>query len=198
MSISKLTRELLRKLVHLLGLVLILAHALIYFHWSPRLGNLFLTLVLIVLIKFEYFRLEYRPRLPQILNLFRRKEKNQVAGWIFFVASMIIVNASFDYPIALAAMLMTVFGDMSAALFGIKFGRRKLWKNKTYIGFFAGLITNWISSAIILYPVWPVLLAMGLVASVVELFTNKLDDNLTVPIFSAATGQLAMYIWAQI
>jgi hypothetical protein len=34
---------------------------------------------------------------------------------------------------------------------------------------------------------------MALVASIVELMTGKLDDNLTVPLFAGFTGQIIAY-----
>ena len=72
------------------------------------------------------------------------------------MAATIIVFAAFDYPIALVAMLLTVFGDLAAALIGIKFGSLYLYKDKTMEGSLAGLGMNLLIGFILL-PVYPVI-----------------------------------------
>jgi len=57
---------------------------------------------------------------------------------------------SFHPKIALAALLMTTFGDMVAALVGRKYGSTLIYRNKTWAGFFGELVTNVIVGLIIL------------------------------------------------
>ncbi len=191
MKLNKFYKELLRKLVHMTGLGLVAVHAGFKFYWNDQAATMFLAAMLLVLLKIEYVRLEYHFHLPEPLNLFRRKEKKHAAGWIFFVSGMIIVFASFDYPLAVAALMMTIFGDMFAALVGMRFGKKKMYKKKTYVGFGAGLLANLlVASAVLGLEMWPVIGVMAIVASVIELITEKMDDNLTVPLFSAFAGYL--------
>ena len=190
---KSLRKEILRKLFHLMELQALFGYSLIRHFFQERLAILFLTVLLLILLEVEYVRLEYRPKLPKIFNVFRNREKNNVTGTIYFVAATIIVFAAFDYPIALVAMLLTVFGDLAAALIGIKFGSVYLYKDKTMEGSLAGLGMNLLIGFILL-PAYPVIfISMALVASFVELLTGKLDDNLTVPLFSAFTGQAIAY-----
>ena len=90
-------------------------------------------------------------------------------------------------------MLLTVFGDLASALVGIKWGKHKLFRNKTVEGFLAGLLMNLLVGVLFLGNFPLIFIPMALVASVVELMTNKLDDNLTVPMFAGFAGQMIVY-----
>ncbi|MEK7523944.1 MAG: hypothetical protein AAB588_02830 [Patescibacteria group bacterium] len=125
----------------------------------------------------------------RLLNL-RKHERDNVTGAIFLVISTIIVFAAFDYPIALLALLFTTVGDLAAAIMGMAFGTTKIFRNKSYVGTLSGLIVNIIMSYLILPDYPEIFLPMAITASMVEMLTQKLDDNLTVPLFSGFIGQL--------
>jgi len=128
-----------------------------------------------------------------VVDILRRKERDGIASNIFFIASTIICFAAFDYPVAALALLMTVFGDLAAALVGISFGRIRVHRRKTLEGFIAGLAMN-VLMGYLLMPEQPLIfLPMALTASLVELWTGKLDDNLTVPLAAGFVGQLLYY-----
>ncbi len=163
-------------------------------YFNERIATLLITVLFLLLLEIEYVRLEYHPKLPEIFNVLRYREQNNVTGTIFFIAATIIVFAAFDYPIAVSALVLTVFGDLAAALIGIKFGSTFLYKDKTLEGTLAGFTMNCLIGYLFL-PAYPMIfLPMAFVASLVELLTGKLDDNLTVPLFSAFTGQIMVYL----
>lgn len=196
---SILKKEILRKLIHLIEIPIIVGYTIIHFYFSPKIGVLSLTGLLLLLLEIEYFRIDYETRLgTQITEFFskfilRKHERNNIVGAIFFVMATIIAFSVFDYPIALLALLLTVFGDLAAAIMGIAFGGKKIFRNKSYIGTISGLIVN-ILMGIIIIPNYPqVFLAMAFTASVVETLTQKLDDNLTVPLFAGFVGQLIIF-----
>lgn len=179
---------------HLLELPVLIIYTFVRYVGDERLAILVLTTGLLLLLEFEYIRLEVRPKIPRILDLFRPSERNTVAGTVFFITSTIIVFSAFDYQIAMLALLMTVFGDLVSALVGIKYGKHKLFRQKTLEGFLAGLVMNLIVGFLFL-PSLPILFVpMAFVASVIELLTNKLDDNLTVPLSSGFAGQMVVYL----
>ena len=191
---KSLRKEILRKLFHLMEVPVLIGYTLVRNYFSERVATLLITVLFLLLLEIEYVRLEYHPKLPAMFDVFRQREKNNIVGSIFFVAATIIVFAAFDYPIAVTAMLLTVFGDLAAALVGIKFGRYLLYKRKTLEGTLAGFGMNCLVGYLCL-PAYPVIfLSMAVVASLVELLTGKLDDNLTVPLFSAFTGQMIVYL----
>jgi dolichol kinase len=188
-----LKKELMRKLIHLLELPALLAYTLVASFYGAKFGILLLTALLIILLEIEYIRLEYKLKLPLVIDILRRHEKDNIAGNIFFVSSTIICFAAFDYPIALIALLCTVFGDMMAALVGIRFGRTRIAKKKTLEGFLAGFLTNVLVGYLIIPGAWQIFLPMALTAALVELWTGKLDDNLTVPIAAGFAGQMLIF-----
>ena len=190
-----LGREILRKFIHLLALPILVIYSFVAGFYGTKLGILVLTMILLILLEIEYIRLEYKLKLPVVIDIMRRHEKDHVAGSIFFVASTIICFAAFDYQIALLAMLYTVFGDLMSALIGIKFGRNRIYKKKTLEGFLAGLITNLLVGSLLLPSAWPIYIPMALTASLVELWTGKLDDNLTVPVAAGFVGQILFLFW---
>lgn len=189
-----LKKEILRKLIHLLEIPVVLGYSLIRYFWSQEIAIVVLTALLLILIEIEYVRLEVKPKIPKVLNLFRLREKNNLTGTVFFLLSTIIAFSAFDYGIAMLALLMTVFGDLVSALVGIKYGKQKLIYNKTMEGFLAGLGANLVLGFLILPDLLSITVSMALVASIVELLTNKLDDNLTVPLFAGFAGQMLVYM----
>lgn len=190
-----LRKEILRKLIHLLELPVLLVYTLLASFYGIKVAILAVTALLIILLEIEYIRLEYKLKLPAVIDILRRREKDNIASSIFFVSSTIICFAAFDYPIALMALLLTVFGDLAAALIGMRFGRTKIFHKKTLEGFMAGLVINVLLGVMIMPGEWQVFLPMALTASLVELWTGKLDDNLTVPLAAGFTGQMLIFIW---
>lgn len=188
-------RELLRKCVHLLELPVLLVYTILAALYGPKIGILALTVLLIILLEIEYIRLEYKLKLPLVVDILRRHEKDNIAGSIFFVASTIICFAAFDYPIALLAMLLTVFGDLMSALVGITIGRTRIYRRKTLEGFLAGFMTNLAVGYLVMPGEWVIFVPMALTASLVELWTGKLDDNLTVPLAASFVGQILVVMW---
>ena len=111
------------------------------------------------------------------------------------MASTIICFAAFDYAIALLALLYTVFGDLAAALIGRRFGRTRIVRSKTVEGFLGGFVVCLLVGYLVMPGEWQIFIPMALVASAVELWTGKLDDNLTVPLASGFAGQMLVYMW---
>lgn len=186
--------ELLRKTVHLSGILIVIGYTLILHFFSDRIAILTMTAALLILLEVEYVRLEHRSRFTAFFDsLFRKHEKDNVSSAVFLVASCIICFAAFDYWVAVVALFMTVFGDLFAALFGKAFGKRTIYNSKTYVGTFAGLLANIGVGLLILPEVIYLVIIMGVVASFTELVTNKMDDNLTVPLFTGFAGQMIVY-----
>lgn len=182
-------RELKRKLFHILILLVILGYSLIEKNYNKQIALISLVALLGLFLLAEYFRLELGWRIPIFDHIIRAKEREHYYGVIYFLSATIICLAVFDFKVALAALLMTAFGDMSAALFGKKFGKILLFKKKTLFGTLTELIVNIIVGFFILTNIY-IILAMAFVATFVETFISELDDNLLVPIFAALTGQI--------
>ena len=190
---KSLKKEILRKLFHLMEIPVLFGYSFVRYFWSEKIAIMVLTALFMLLLEVEYVRLEVKPKIPSFLDVLRPRERNNVTGSIFFVAATIIVFAVFDYGVALLALFLTVFGDLASALIGIKFGKHKIFRHKTMEGFLAGMGTNLLVGWLLI-PAFPaVFITMAIVASMVELLTGKLDDNLTVPLFAGFTGQIIAY-----
>jgi dolichol kinase len=188
---SNIILELLRKLFHLSGLFIVVLYTLLLNYFSSSVAILSITALLLLLLEIEYIRLEHKPKLATVFSaLFRKHERNNIASSVFFVISCVICFAAFDYWIAVLAMFMTVFGDLFAAIIGKAFGKLRIWRKKTLVGTMSGLGANLLVGLLIL-PLSPIVfIPMAFIASSVEMITNKLDDNLTVPLFAGFAGQM--------
>lgn len=198
---DSLTKEIYRKFIHLLQIPVIVGYTLIAATLTPRIGLWALTAVLLILIELEYLRLEYRPTitkkwLTKLIErwILRKREKNNVVSAVFFVAGAIISFSVFDYRVALLALLFVALGDLVSALTGISWGKKKIFRKKTYLGSLCGFLMNLIVGYFVMPEFPQIFLPMAITASIVETITQKLDDNLTVPLFSGFIGQLLVLL----
>lgn len=182
-----------RKAIHITILIALILFFAIKNQSGQQAALLFLVALLLIFLILEYFRLDLNFKLPFFHRFIRPKEEYRIYGVVFFLSSTIIALAVFDTPIALAALLMTTFGDMSAAIVGKKYGTTILFRNKTVVGFVTALITNLIVAVIIslLFSIniyIPIIMAFT--ATIIETLTDEMDDNLVVPIITGFIGQI--------
>ena len=188
-------KEIQRKAIHLLSLAFIAIFYFVSESYGEKLALFSLVLLLIIFLEVDYFRVELGKKLPLIHYLFRKKEKNKHGGQVFFLIGAIISFAVFDFKIALAAILMTTFGDMAATLIGKRFGKTWITKTRALEGILAefavDLAVGWLVFGL---NFWIVVLVMALTATIVETAISKLDDNLIIPIFAGFNGQVVIYL----
>ena len=184
-----------RKIIHLMILVVLVVFYAIRNTIGQQAAFMFLIALLVFFLILEYLRLELNVKLPFFHQFIRPKEEYTVYGAVFFLSSTIIALAIFSTPVALSALLMTTFGDMSAAIAGKRYGTTLLFRSKTLIGFVAELTINLAIAAIIslsfsinLYI--PVVMAFA--ATIIETLIDEMDDNLVVPILSGFIGQVLL------
>lgn len=195
MTYTGLSWELVRKTLHLSSLLILIGYTILLNYTSERIAIMAMTAVLLILLEIEHLRIEHRPRLMSILEgLLRTREKDGLSGAAFMVISCIICFAAYEYWVALLALSMTVFVDMFAALFGKAFGGMTIRHDKTLVGTLAGLAIGLIVGLLILPQFLLLTVTMAVTATLVELFTHKLDDNLTVPLVAGFIGQSVVYL----
>jgi len=185
-----------RKLIHITILVVLGLYFLIEDHYSKQVALIFLVMILIIFLILEYFRLELGWKMPYFSQFIRPKEENRMYGVIYFLSATVICLAVFDPNIALAALLMTTFGDMVAALAGKKWGTTILFRNKTTVGFSAELVVNLIVGFFVLQNLPAsiyIIIGMAVTATAVETLVDELDDNLLIPLFSGFVGQVILF-----
>lgn len=203
-------KELARKFIHFLSLFVLFIYFWISDVFNADIALTILVFILILSLLLEYIRLEVSDNIPLIGRLWsyvrRDKEKNSLGGEVYFLIGSIIVLAVFDLRIAVAAILMTIFGDMSAALIGRKFGKHyisfleeKAWEGilaQFFVNIFIGIFVFFIlpGSSFLILSFWIVILVMSLTATITETLSTKIDDNLLIPIFAGFDGYITLII----
>ena len=182
-----------RKVIHITILIVLAVYFFIEKSMSKQVALFFLVGLLMAFLILEYLRLELEWKMPFFSQFIRPKEEHRMYGVIYFLSAAVIVLAVFDKKIALAALLMTTFGDMMAALIGKKYGTTLIYRNKTWAGFLAEMGTNLIVGFFILDNIY-VIIGMAAVATFVETLVDDMDDNLLIPLFSGFIGQLILWI----
>jgi len=213
--IRNIYQELGRKGFHLSSLILLFAFLYLNHYVSRQFAMFILVLVFTLVLIFEFLRLDIKVKPPLLHRIWkefkRKKEAHFIGGEVFQIAGIIITLAAFDIRVATAAILMVIFGDPAAALVGKSWGKRKLYKKKTWEGTGAEFITNTIIGLLciqatfeagrwyLLTPalsqaMWIPIIGMAIAATLTELFVDKIDDNLAVPIVAGVIGQTLLYL----
>lgn len=152
-----------------------------------------ILVMLVALILIDYLRIDLNIKLPIYTGTLREKEKTNLHALTFSFIAALIIFSFFEFNIAFAAMLMAVFGDAAAAVFGILIGKKRIFRKKTMSGLIAGFVVCMIMGYFFLDSLL-MIFAMALTASAVESFTYRLDDNFAVPIFAAGVGHLVFIL----
>ena len=150
--------------------------------------DLFIVLLVISII-LDYLRVEFRFNLPIYSSSVREKEKNRFCGLTYGLIAIVIILSLFDFSIAFASLAMAFYGDMFAALIGKRYGKTKIYNGKTLEGSLTCLIINIILGLLLLDNLL-LIISMAIFATLVELFTNHIDDNFAIPLLTTIFGTI--------
>lgn len=133
----------------------------------------------------------------------RQSEIHQLAGTTYLFGGVVILILFFDPVIAQLSLIFLALADPIASYFGIRYGREKIWGDKTLQGFLAAFVVCSVCSFLFLYwhdyNLWRAVVVSfigGLIGSLAELIPiGKLDDNLTIPVASGLGLSLVFYIF---
>ena len=125
--------------------------------------------------------------------LLRAEEQLQESAALPYAISILLTMISFPKVVAIIGILTLAWADPLSALIGIRFGKKKIMSGKSYAGSFAFFITTFICCLGCLTVFGPgfdynlifVSLGVALVVACFELIPLRLDDNLTIPLFTA-------------
>lgn len=162
--------------------------------YLPRLTMLAaLGGVTAALLAIELARL-YSPSLKQRFSawfapLMRRREVDQLTGSSYFLASCLITVLAFPREIAALAILFLSLGDPLAAVVGTWRGRTRFW-GKSLEGHLACLAVCLLIALVVSEtlgePPLAVAVSGAVIASIIQALPLAVNDNLTIPIGSAA------------
>ena len=105
---------------------------------------------------------------------------------IFFALGILLTLFLFPSPVSYASIVAFAMGDSTATLIGATLGRHRLPFNrgKTLEGSLAALIVAFAASLVYTNP--KVAIAAAIIAVIIEALPLPLNDNLTVPVLTAA------------
>ena len=92
-------KELIRKAIHLLSIFFLIIYLFFAETANHKVALLILSFILIVLLEFEYARVELGAKIPLLKKFWeyrREKEKETLGGEIYFLIGAIISLAIFD------------------------------------------------------------------------------------------------------
>ena len=190
-----MARELRRKSIHLLGLVV----PILYFFTSRDLaiigvGGLVTLALAAELLKsvVPAFRVIFLRIFSPILR--SQEQKGGLTGATYFLIGSFLCILLFDKTLAIVCLCFLTLGDLFAALIGKQWGRIKLFSRKSLEGSLACFVVCAAAALLIgLHPV--VAIAGALVATLIELLPVGVDDNVTIPLISGLAMHLLITNW---
>ena len=184
--------ELLRKSIHLSGLILPVIYLFLDKPTMLVLMGIVTGFALVVELM-KWLSPPFGEFFFQIFaSLLRTHErKGAITGATYYLISAFLCIFLFAKTLAIVCIFFMILGDMAAALVGKKWGRTKLLGRKSLEGSAACFV---VCVTIALVKLNPVIAIVGaLVATIVELIPFPIDDNLTVPLISGAVMHFLMY-----
>lgn len=155
----------------------------------------FLIAFLAGFLIYEYIRLDTKLWVP-FSTLVKPKEANSSVDGLNLVLAAIVANSLFSPKVAVTAILIAIIGDTFSTIGGI-YGTMKVFPNTdnktTWEGVLLALVANFFVSASI-SGVGIFALILAITGVVVEIFANKLDDNLAIPLGVGFVGELILFI----
>ena len=120
--------------------------------------------------------------------MYRKRERRRFSSMTLFLTALFIIFLVFPTEIAYMSLVYLTVGDLFGKMIGRQFGRRRLYRRKTLEGtlaFFAGsVMTGYIFHSLLPIPILYVL-AGSAFAAIVELLTDRANDNFTIGILSS-------------
>jgi dolichol kinase len=182
--------EIFRKLIHL-GAISI---PVIYYFLDKNSIMVLLLLGLLISLTLDYIRIfgheKSRNFVYKYLGIMiRSKEKKNFIGATYILSGSIISVLLFDKAIAIAGIAFIVVGDTAGAIIGRLWGRVR-FRNKSLEGSISFFLACCLVALVIPgFPYWIKIIG-AFTATIVEALTLHIDDNLIVPVTSAAIMQV--------
>ncbi|MEO6694479.1 MAG: diacylglycerol/polyprenol kinase family protein [Ignavibacteria bacterium] len=198
-----LRSELLRKAIHISSSLIPLSY---YFIEKDILiiflyvFGFLLMLMDLTKLRYQWVQRIYLKFLGPVLRSHELQNKKLFfTGGTYLVIAFLICVLLFSKPVAITSMLIIVFCDSAAAIVGKVYGKHFV-KNKTLEGSAAFFITG--VAVILLTPKatdssneFFLALSALLLTTIFEIIPNKIDDNISIPIFFGITYSILIKIF---
>lgn len=133
--------------------------------------------------------------------LLRAEEQIKESAAIPYAMAILLTILTFPQTIAVGAIFTLAIADPLSAIIGIRFGKRRVVPNKSLEGSIAFMIATFCCLSYVLmdaegaytWQIGVVAFFVSFLCAIFEMFPLKVDDNLTIPLFTAFT--LAIFSW---
>jgi len=190
------SQELGRKAIHIISSVFPIAY--LFLSKEIILSIVIPAAVLTVIIDYGRRHFEWMHTLFHFFFGYVMREDENInktlTGGSYVMIAEVVAIIIFPKPIAIAALLTLSIGDSAAALVGRAIGTHRIYLEKTW----EGTIAFWVVSTVIValipgIPVWAAMISSA-AAALVELFLNKIDDNIFIPLASGSVLVLLLLV----
>jgi dolichol kinase len=187
-------REVWRKMLHLFALSIPIGYQFVSRHAAFGIVfGCFLIALLVDLARLRGWPVQriWRPVVDPIV---RPKESRNFTGATYILLAGWLCPLLFELPAATLGMLAIILGDTAAALVGRRWGRHRTIGNRSIEGSAAFLAAAMLAG--VCAPGIPLVIGLiaAPIAATVEMFSIKIDDNLSVPLTVGLYAHLAMRI----
>ena len=190
-------REISRKVIHIFNIIIPLFH--IYILKDKIDMIIFLSAMVIFCFFIEIFRSQssfiskfFEKYLISMMRSFEKQGSLTGSTWVFVGALITIILV--PQPFSLLALFFLAFGDTLAALVGMRFPFIKIG-NKTLSGSFACFIMCLSVGLILDFEISPEIILIGaFTATIVELISIKINDNILIPVLSGCAMYLGNFV----
>lgn len=192
-----------RRLFHMLcGIAVAFMYQVLFTHSQAVYLLGFMACIVYV---FEQVRVNY----PELANAFwlpsryflRAEEQLKESAQVPYVMGLLLTLLSFPKTIAIASILTLAIADPLSAIIGIRYGKNRVVKHKSLEGsaaFFLGcvgsLLISFSLNTDLTFPFIILSVFVALIVTVFEMVPIKIDDNLTIPLFTAAITWIALWL----
>jgi len=177
-----------RKLIHLFNLAIPFSY--LYVFPEKWVFVKLLSILMVLCIIFDILRHKVawvKSLFTLFINSMLRghEQEGKLTGATWVMIGAVISIILFSKPVAIIALIFMSLGDTTAGLIGQRFGKHKIG-DKTWEGFFGGLIICIIIA--LNFPFLPLMVSLSgaITAMIMELIPIPLDDNFKIPLGSGA------------
>jgi dolichol kinase len=190
-----LKSEFIRKSIHILALIVPLSY-----HFLDRkivLGIIGLGVFVAICVEVLRFHSHvFRELFNGLLGkLLRDHETTQLTGSTYLLIGCFLTVLFFIKWIALVSLLFLIVSDALAAIVGRKWGRHKIWKDRSVEGCAVFLVSAFLNVLIVPDSHFLIGMAGVVTACAVDIFIHDINDNLTIPLSAGIVMQGLVWLF---
>lgn len=133
----------------------------------------------------------------------RPGEADRVNSGTWYLTALVVLTLTFSPLLCVVSVAVLGFADPAAALVGRRLGRTPLRLGRTLEGTLAFVVVGTLAAMLVmqLLPVvpaaavaWPVAVVAAIGGALAELYSRRVDDNLSIPLAAMASAWAALAI----